>query len=205
MSSSMREAQAAVLRSLNPTLRRPSEHRSSLVAAAQNMRMELAAAFPGVKFSVRSSRFSGGDSITVKWVDGPCSAQVDEIVGKYEAGTFSGMDDSYTYSRSPWPLAFGSAKYLMTSREHSPAAVEAAIRRVWVKYGDELDEAGLERPSVTDYVLGRVYGRGARVIGNEDLCSLIGRELARHTKFAKPVRVIASWPDMTAQPEETAA
>jgi hypothetical protein len=39
--------------------------------AASNIRAELKKAFPGVKFSVRSETFSGGDSIDVKWMDGP--------------------------------------------------------------------------------------------------------------------------------------
>lgn len=206
MSAGLREARAAVLQALNPGLKRPAsdDYRTGLVAAAQNMRLELAAAFPGVKFSVRSSRFSGGDSISVRWVDGPCTVQVEEIVGKYERGRFSGVDDSYTYSQSPWPLAFGGAKYVMTARDYSPRAIEAAIRRVWARYGADLEAAGVERPGYIDYESGRLFGQASHVIGYDDLASLVSRELQRHTAFAKPAAVLARWPDMAAEESEAA-
>lgn len=73
---------------------------TDLTTAAKNMRAELRAAFPRVKFAVRSKRFAGGDSINVSWTDGPPSAQVDAIVDKYADGDFDGMTDSYNYRRS---------------------------------------------------------------------------------------------------------
>ena len=71
----------------------------------------------------------GGDSINVKWTDGPTTAQVDAIVNRYAAGSFDGMTDCYDYHRSAWTEAFGYAKYVNTSREYSPAVLEWARQR----------------------------------------------------------------------------
>jgi hypothetical protein len=115
-----------------------SEKNNSLVAAAKNIRIELARAFPGIKFSVKTSRFSGGDSIRINWTDGPTSAQVDEIANQYEAGDFDGMTDCYNYRKDhAWTDAFGDAKYVSTSRDYSPALVQIAIDYLWDKYRPE--------------------------------------------------------------------
>lgn len=106
----------------------------ALIAAAKNMRIELGLAFPGVKFSIKSRRFSMGDAIDVSWIDGPCVSQVDEIIDRYSAGSFNGMEDIYEYSRDYWPKAFGDAKYVHSRREMSDAAIERAIRLVSSKY-----------------------------------------------------------------------
>lgn len=100
----------------------------SLNAAAKNIRIELKAAFPGVKFSVKSSRFSMGNSISVNWIDGPTGDQVSAIIGRYAAGSFNGMEDIYEYSRDAWKDAFGDAKYVHASRELSDKAIASAIR-----------------------------------------------------------------------------
>ena len=51
---------------------------------AKLIRQALKEAFPGVKFSVRSSTYGGGASITVGWTDGPTSDQVDGILNVFE-------------------------------------------------------------------------------------------------------------------------
>lgn len=99
-----------------------------LQAAAKNIRIELKAAFPAIKFSVKSSRFSMGDSIDVSWTDGPMTAQVEAIIKKYAAGSFNGMEDIYEYASSAWTNAFGDAKYVHSQRSLSDAAVASAIR-----------------------------------------------------------------------------
>lgn len=115
-----RAALVAQLRNEHPELIAPSPEVDSLIAAAKNIRTQLKAAFPGVKFRVTTSRFSMGDSLRVAWTDGPAASRVDEIVDRYQAGSFDGMTDCYEYSRSPWPEAFGDAKYVSTSRDFSP-------------------------------------------------------------------------------------
>lgn len=106
----------------------------SLIAATKNIKIELGLAFPGVKFSIKSRRFSMGDAIDVSWIDGPTGAQVDEIIDRYSAGSFNGMDDSYTYSRDFWIKAFGDAKYVHSRRDMSDEAISRAIRLVASKY-----------------------------------------------------------------------
>lgn len=98
--------------------------------AAANIRAELKRAFPGVKFSVRSDRFSGGDSVQVTWTDGPTSEAVKRIIGNYKAGSFDGMTDCYNYAEIPWTSVFGDAKYIQSQRKHSAEALAAAVARV---------------------------------------------------------------------------
>ncbi len=70
---------------------------------AKIIRTDLKAAFPGVKFSVRSSNYAGGSSIDIKWTDGPLASEVDEIAGAYEGRGFDGMIDM-AYSIDGWML-----------------------------------------------------------------------------------------------------
>jgi len=102
--------------------------------AAANMRAELKRAFSDVKFSVRSDKFSGGDSVDVSWTDGPTTEQVRAIVNKYKAGSFDGMTDCYDYESRPWTSVFGDAKYTNCSRQHSSEALQAAVDRVQATY-----------------------------------------------------------------------
>ncbi len=81
--------------------------------AARNLRVELKATFPGVKFTVRKSNHG---SIDIGWTDGPTAAQVKAVAGKYSGGSFDGMDDSYSYVSTPWTKVFGSAKYIFDNR-----------------------------------------------------------------------------------------
>lgn len=52
--------------------------------AASAIRAELKSAFPTVKFSVKSESFSGGNSVSIHWYDGPLTKEVNAIVGKYQ-------------------------------------------------------------------------------------------------------------------------
>jgi hypothetical protein len=99
-----------------------------LTLAAKNLRVLLKATFPGVKFSVTTSRFSGGNSMDVKWTDGPGSRQVAALADRFSGGDFDGMTDSYNYRRSPWTDLFGEAKYVHSRRDNSEAALLAAAR-----------------------------------------------------------------------------
>lgn len=97
------------------------------VLAAKNIKRELAKNWPSVKFSVRSKSYSGGNNISVHWVDGPTSAQVDKILNKYEGGSFDGMIDLYTHSDTPWTEVFGSSKYIHGSRTVTRAMILKAL------------------------------------------------------------------------------
>lgn len=90
---------------------------ASAAHGAKNIRHELKRAFPGIKFSVRSETFSGGDSIDISWDLGPTSKEVEAITGKYQEGHFNGMEDIYESDRNNiWPDLFGGAKYVHTRR-----------------------------------------------------------------------------------------
>lgn len=179
-----RAASAAALRASFPHLVPISPKVDALQAAAKNIRIELKSAFPKVKFSVKSSRFSMGDSIDVSWIDGPISEQVEAIISRYQAGSFNGMEDIYEHSRSAWKDAFGDAKYVHARRDDSDAALVSAIRTVRAKYAANLAARGIEEIGIADLRAGRLYQvlviDGA-CMSDCNLQSLIRREAARRT------------------------
>lgn len=78
-----------------------------LVDVAKLMRHRLATLFPGVTFSVRTSRFAGGSDIRVQWTDGPRARKVEEVVHPFHSRGFDGsIDMEYHYSH--WLLPDGS-------------------------------------------------------------------------------------------------
>ena len=79
-----------------------------LVEAAKLIRANLKREFPDVKFSVRSSRYSGGSSIDVRWVDGPYG--VDHIIRPFAGKGFDGMIDM-AYYQGAWLMPDGSASF----------------------------------------------------------------------------------------------
>jgi len=117
------------------------DDQSSGKLAAQNIRAELKAAFPGIRFSVRKESWG---SIRISWTDGPTESSVNEIAKKYQGGSFNGMDDIYEYAVSPWATVFGGSKYVFTSRDHSAEHIGRAIEALFASHGG-LD--GIERPT----------------------------------------------------------
>lgn len=118
------------------------------VVAAKNLRKLLKDAFPGIKFSVRSRSFAGGNAIDVEWTDGPTSGQVDAIADRFEAGKFDGMTDYYNYEPEAWNTIFGSTKYMTTRRNYSDALIGKAIAELAEEY------APAAAPTVEDYRAG---------------------------------------------------
>ena len=108
-----------------------SSKKSSHALGAANIRRQLKDAFPGVKFSVTSDCYSGGDSIHISWELGPTAKEVEAITNKYEEGSFDGMVDLYTYnSDRSWTGVFGGAKYIQCQRSCRAAqeVIEQALR-----------------------------------------------------------------------------
>lgn len=97
---------------------------SQHAAAAAAIKEELKAAYPHIKFSVKSESFSMGDSVHVNWTDGPTSEEVNDIIKKYQYGHFDGMTDMYesTNRRNDIP----QSKYVSGSRSISDE-VEAIL------------------------------------------------------------------------------
>jgi hypothetical protein len=84
------------------------------VETAKMIRKALKAKFPGTKFYVRSSIYSGGSSIDVRWENGPTANEVDRVVKPFEGSGFDGMIDM-KYSKSSVMLADGTVVHGSTS------------------------------------------------------------------------------------------
>ncbi len=100
--------------------------------AAINIRRQLKATFPGVKFSVRTSDY---DAVRVVWMDGPTVNEVRPIIQKYQGGYYDGMHDIYEYASSPWTTVFGSGKYVTEQRQHSVEVLTKAVEAVCKDHG----------------------------------------------------------------------
>jgi hypothetical protein len=104
--------------------------------AAENIRRELKAAYPGVKFNVRSDY----NSVRIRWIDGPKSKEVEKLTGKYEAGSFDGMTDSYSYNAdATFADVFGDPQYVFCNRELSDAEERRLAGLVAQRFGFEVD------------------------------------------------------------------
>jgi len=121
----------------------PGEYASAKAGAA-NIRIQLKRAFPGIKFSVTSEVYSGGDAINIKWAMGPTGREVEAITARYQEGSFNGMEDIYENNReNVWPELFGGAKYVSENREDGDAFTTIA--------GHLCDLFGIERPAKNQY------------------------------------------------------
>ena len=64
---------------------------------AKRVRKALKEQYPGVKFSVRSSTYSGGASITAYYTDGPAEREVWTFLQPFSGADFDGMTDTKIY------------------------------------------------------------------------------------------------------------
>jgi len=71
----------------------------STTDTAKLIRAALKAAFPGVKFSVKSHQYAGGSSIDVKYTDGPVLAKV-EAIAKEFVGSVRDYDSDCNITRA---------------------------------------------------------------------------------------------------------
>lgn len=108
-------------------------------AAAKLIRHLLKAAFPAVRFSVRTSRYAGGSSIDVTWTDGPSYARVDALVSTLEGRGFDGMQD-LAYQKGPFVVngvAVRTSCYIHCQRRTSDALRQKAAQQVARYFGCE--------------------------------------------------------------------
>jgi hypothetical protein len=159
-----------------------------LKLAAQNLRKELKQAFPGVKFSVTTNRFSGGNSIDVAWTDGPIRSAVRKIADKYQYGNFDGMRDLYEEKdgvSSAWTNLFGGAKYVSCQRENSTSLLTLALERAWSHW------IGQDTPCPTLEAYKQDRSLTGRWMGHCWFSDLVNREAAEidltPSVVAKPV------------------
>lgn len=104
---------------------------------AKLIRVALKKEFPAVKFSVRTSVYSSGASIDVRWQDGPPSKMVERITGKFAGATFDGMIDLKSYHDSDLNgerVRFG-ANFVFATRSLSRPALGQVLAVATRKYG----------------------------------------------------------------------
>lgn len=106
--------------------------RLSCADTAKLIRKRLKAEFPEIKFSVRSSVYSGGASIDISYTDGVLYSEVNKIAKQYEGATFDGMNDLKEYHTSlvyfdgddlPRSVRFG-ADFVFVRRDLSDSFIE---------------------------------------------------------------------------------
>lgn len=94
---------------------------------AKTVKAVLKKAYPTIKFSVRTSKYSMGSSITVYWTDGPMTTSVYALIGHYCGASFDGMTDSKSYHDADTTISEDGTithvhyanDYIFTSREVS--------------------------------------------------------------------------------------
>ena len=106
---------------------------TSHAQTAQAIRNELKAAFPSIKFTVRSESFSGGDSVRISYTNGVPYELVQNIVGKYQYGNFDGMTDCYNNDNTD--ASIPQVKYVQVSRDISKEIKEEVKNKIAAEYG----------------------------------------------------------------------
>jgi len=109
---------------------------SDQAQVAKLIRKELKEKFPGIKFSVRSESFAGGNSVDIDYTDGVPDDEIRKIVNKYEAGSFDGMTDMYNYD---YDKTGPTAKYVMVQRSISPEVWQKTKEELAAKYDIEIE------------------------------------------------------------------
>lgn len=82
----------------------------SVAETAGLVRAALKKKFPGTKFSVRSKSYSGGASITVRYIDGPTGKAVEDVAKRYAGAGFDGMID-LKYHHNHFLLPDGTVRW----------------------------------------------------------------------------------------------
>jgi hypothetical protein len=140
----------------------------SCAETAKLVRKALGESFPGVKFSVRSSVYSGGASIDVAWVDGPNAKQVEAVAGVFKGAYFDGMID---YKGSCYNMLAGErvrfgADFIFCHRSNSDAAIERAIAAVCRKYAGNIKSDSLAVPTLAAFRKGELWNHGPMGAGD---------------------------------------
>ncbi len=97
---------------------------------AQCIREALKRAFPGVKFSIRTSYASMTSSTHVQWTDGPTQDEVERVTDRFTSKSFDGMTDSTNYHEQEFNgqrVQFSG--WVNVRRELSPTLLQKAIDR----------------------------------------------------------------------------
>lgn len=101
-------------------------------AAAAQIRKKLKDIYPRTQFGVRSKAFSMGTSITVDWVNGPPSKEVEALLAPYCYGHFNGSDDIYEVSNRNKDIP--QVKFLSCNREVEESILQTLFLRMVSHY-----------------------------------------------------------------------
>lgn len=117
----------------------------SCAETAKLVRAALRESFPGVRFSVRSSVYSGGASITINYVNGPTYDAVKSVVAMFEGAYFDGMTDyqGYNYNSLDGVETSFGANYIFVNREMTLDVMQPAVQAACEYYG-------LQMPTIKD-------------------------------------------------------
>ena len=117
----------------------------SCAETAKLVRAALRESFPGVRFSVRSSVYSGGASITINYVNGPTYDAVKSVVAMFEGAYFDGMTDyqGYNYSSLDGVETSFGANFIFVRRELTVEVMQPAVQAACEYYG-------LQMPTIKD-------------------------------------------------------
>lgn len=132
----------------------------TVAETAKLVRQALKEAFPRVRFTVQSSKYSMGASINVAWTDGPTEADVQSVAKVFEGAAFDGMTDLATSKRhllDGKPVRFG-ADHITCSRSFSDEAVAAAIVDVVREHGIDFEASHQPPPTVEQFRRGACWG-----------------------------------------------
>ena len=117
--------------------------KTTAALTAKEIRKVLKATYPGVKFSVTSESYSGGDSVRVEYTDFIPAKELDKLLSKYQYGSFNGMEDIYEYSNVNKDIP--QTKYLFVTRNMSETIKEELLNEVRTQY------AGCDNVEYEDY------------------------------------------------------
>jgi hypothetical protein len=126
----------------------------SVVETAKLIRQELKQRFPNYKFSVKSSSYSGGASISIDWKNGPSYETVKGMTFKYQGASFDAMIDLKSYVDTDYKgetVHFG-ADYVFCEREYSHEAILDAVEIISKQYGISVPEFK-EWPEASTWVI----------------------------------------------------
>lgn len=151
---------------------------------AKMMRLVLKETFPGVKFGVRSSSYSGGSSINVGWTDGPNEAQVKAAVDVFKGAYFDGQIDYKGYRKhllDGVPTSFGG-DFIFYSRENSDEAIARAVEVVKAQNMEGHDAAMI---TVEAFKTGKLWSMG--LDHHWSAQGMISRRMAKVSHFSNPL------------------
>jgi len=147
---------------------------------AKMIKARLTALYPRVKFSVTSDTFSMGNSVDIRWTDGPTSDAVNAITKQYQYGSFDGMTDSYDYTGIDPELGCDGAKYVHCHRRTSTEYREMIAAKAKEHYGAlnpddygyhsklaEIEQTYFHYPQ-TEPKQGAVIGQGGTMLSSLD-------------------------------------